>query len=102
MPAQIYRDLHLAVSNKRCEKLGILGDRICSVRRCAGLDGPAAVSGAARARKLGVDMEFRPDEVLSLEHAGRTVDLLARINEELTEAPLTGLSSELKARWAEM
>ncbi|WP_374969923.1 hypothetical protein [Terrabacter sp. BE26] len=35
------------------------------------------------------EMELRPDERLLLEHAARTVDLLARIDEALQEAPLT-------------
>ncbi|NYG05718.1 hypothetical protein BJ986_000205 [Phycicoccus badiiscoriae] len=38
---------------------------------------------------MAAEMELRPDEVLVLEHAARTVDLLARIDEALVSAPLT-------------
>jgi hypothetical protein len=48
---------------------------------------------ADRGRRLWktvtADHDLRADEVLLLEHAARTVDLLARIDEALTEAPLT-------------
>ena len=45
--------------------------------------------GASLWRSVADVMHLRPDERLLLEHAGRTVDLLARIDEELTAAPLT-------------
>jgi len=52
---------------------------------------PAGIGavGARLWRSVADVMELRPDEKLLLEHAARTVELLARIDEELKSAPLT-------------
>jgi hypothetical protein len=52
---------------------------------------PSGLSTGGRRlwRAVTRDMDLRPDEVLILEHAARTVDLLGCIDDALTEAPLT-------------
>jgi ABC-type hemin transport system ATPase subunit len=52
---------------------------------------PAGFGPRGRAfwRSVVTDFALRADEVLVLEHAARTVDVLARIDEALADAPLT-------------